>query len=92
MRAYLGGVEPVLFRLRKEQRLRIWGWRAADLPEAALRLQTEGCCGGHLCHHMVAAHRDYLAKYTRRGPDGVARLWQGTPCLLDLTLRRCRGL
>ena len=85
MRAYLGGVEPVLFRLRKEQRLRIWGMRTADLPEAALRLQTEGCAGGHLCHHMVSAHRDYLAKYTRRGPDGVARLWQGTPCLLDLT-------
>lgn len=84
MRAYLGSVEPVLFRLRKEQRLRIWGLGAADLPEAALRLEGERCAGGDLCRRMVSAHRDYLAKYTRRGPDGIARLWQGTPCLLDL--------
>ncbi|WP_343712676.1 hypothetical protein [Inquilinus sp.] len=84
MRAYLGGVEPVLFRLRKEQRLRVWGLRAADLPDAALRLETEHCSGGVLCRHMVSSHRDYLAKYMRRGPDGIARLWQGTPCLLDL--------
>ncbi len=84
MRAYLGGVEPMLFRLRKQQRLRVWDMHPADLPEAGLRLETERCTGGVLCDHMVAAHRGYLAKYTRRGPDGLARLWQGTPCLLDL--------
>ena len=82
MRFYLGGIEPMLFRLRKWPRLRHWGLGAADLPEAELGLDAEGC--GERCRHMVDAHRAYLSKFARRGPDGMARLWYGTPCLLDL--------
>jgi len=83
MRFYLGGVEPLLFRLRKQPRLRLWGHSAADLPEAPLTLEAEGCTDER-CRHMVEKHRDYLAKFARRGPDGTAGLWYGTPCLLDL--------
>jgi len=84
MRAYLGGVEPVLFRLRKERRLRFWELGATDLPEAALQLEGDACLGHHLCRRMVSTHSDYLAKYARRRPDGAAHPWQGTPCLIDL--------